>query len=147
VPIRFGTIEFHRKPVADLPPGRRSSMAFPIDDSIATWVWKLSDFAKVLLQGGMKSFCGTTLRGLVIIQFFLAANAGMLCAQSNFSTEGVTYRSNRTLVQHDGEWTPLSSAMEMPGGIKVFTNGMFQVNDGEARHLQEGRFFAPMATC
>src|SRR5437867_6931392 len=80
--------------MADLPPERRSSMAFPIDDSIAAWVWKqqepltintenerrFPDFAKVLLESGMKSFCGTALRALVIIQFFLAANAGMLCA-------------------------------------------------------------------
>ena len=36
----------------------------------------------------------TTLRGLVVIQFLLAANAGLLCAQSNFATEGVTCRTN-----------------------------------------------------
>src|SRR5437870_10871798 len=79
------------------------------------------------------------LRALVIIQFFLAANAGMLIAQSNFSKEGVTCRTNRTLVQRGGEWTLLSSEMTMPGGIKVFTNGTFQVNDGKARDLQEGQ--------
>ena len=83
------------------------------------------------------------LRGLVIIQFFLAANAGMLCAQSNFSKEGVTCRTNRTLVQRGGEWTLLSSEMTMPGGIKVFTNGTFQVNDGKARDLQEGQILRP----
>ena len=132
-------------------------MAFPIDDSIAAWVWKqqepltintenesrFPDFAKVLLESGMKSFCGTALRGLVILQFFLAANAGMLCAQSNFSKEGVTCRTNRTLVQRGGEWTLLSSEMTMPGGIKVFTNGTFQVNDGKARHLEEGQILRP----
>src|SRR6266404_3603784 len=85
----------------------------------------------------------TALRGRVIIQFFLAANAGMLCAQSNFSMEGVTCRTNRTLVQRGGEWTLLSSEMAMPGGIKVFTNGTFQVNDGKARHLQEGQILRP----
>ena len=128
-----------------------------MDDSIATWVWKhrepltintenesrFLDFAKVLLESGMKSFCGTALRGLVILQFFLAANAGMLCAQSNFSKEGVTCRTNRTLLQRGGEWTLLSSEMTMPGGIKVFTNGTFQVNDGKARHLQEGQILRP----
>src|SRR6266581_662076 len=50
-------------------------MAFPIDDSIAAWVWKqqepltintenerrFPDFAKVLLESGMKSFCGVPL--------------------------------------------------------------------------------------
>src|SRR5437879_1105635 len=139
--------------VADLPPERRSSMAFPIDDSIAAWVWKhqesltintenerrFPDFAKVLLESGMKSFCGTALRALVIIQFFLAANAGMLCAQSNFSKEDVTCRTNRTLVQCGGEWTLLSSELAMPGGIKVFLYVTFQGIDGNDRYMQQGR--------
>src|SRR6266436_1578861 len=61
--------------MADLPPDRRASMAFPIDGSIATWVWKhqepltinteneyrFPDFASVLLESGMKSFCGVPL--------------------------------------------------------------------------------------
>src|SRR6266404_7287621 len=61
--------------MADLPPERRASMAFPIDDSIAAWVWKhqepltinteserrFPDFAAVLLESGMKSFCGVPL--------------------------------------------------------------------------------------
>jgi len=61
--------------MADLPPDRRASMAFPIDDSIATWVWKhqepltinteneyrFPDFASVLLETGLKSFCGVPL--------------------------------------------------------------------------------------
>src|SRR5438477_3230723 len=61
--------------MADLPPERKASMSFPIDDSIATWVWKhqqpitinaeneprFPDFAAVLLESGMKSFCGVPL--------------------------------------------------------------------------------------
>jgi transcriptional regulator with GAF, ATPase, and Fis domain len=61
--------------MADLPSERRSSMAFPIDDSIAAWVWKhqepltinaenecrFPEFASVLLESGMKSFCGVPL--------------------------------------------------------------------------------------
>ncbi len=61
--------------MADLPPERRASMSFPMDDSIATWVWKhqepltintenerrFPDFATVLLESGMKSFCGVPL--------------------------------------------------------------------------------------
>ena len=61
--------------LADLPPDRGASMAFPIDDSIAAWVWKrqepltintenecrFPDFASVLLESGMKSFCGVPL--------------------------------------------------------------------------------------
>src|SRR5436190_5694030 len=56
--------------MADLPPERRASMSFPIDDSVATWVWKhqepltinaenesrFPDFSAVLLESGMKSF-------------------------------------------------------------------------------------------
>ncbi len=61
--------------MADLPPERRASMAFPMDDSIAAWVWKqqepltintdsdcrFPDFARRLLESGMKSFCGVPL--------------------------------------------------------------------------------------
>ena len=180
--------------MADIPAGLRVGMSFPVADSIAGWVWKnqqlltvnteaetrFPEFARALLEAGIKSFCGvplmianrrigvlglastkpdafrhfklqyvqrglkrTALRGRVIIQFFLAANAGILCAQSNFSTEGVTCRTNRTLVQRGGEWTLLDSEMTMPGGIKVFTNGTFQINDGKARHLQEGQILRP----
>ncbi len=61
--------------MADLPPEQSASMAFPMDDSIAAWVWKhqepltintenecrFPDFASVLLESGMKSFCGVPL--------------------------------------------------------------------------------------
>src|SRR5260370_20111344 len=61
--------------MADLTPERRACMSFPMDDSIATWVWKhqepltintenerrFPDFATVLLESGMKSFCGVPL--------------------------------------------------------------------------------------
>src|SRR5258708_21997952 len=61
--------------MADLPPERRASMAFPLDDSIAALVWKqqepltinvenerrFPDFATLLIESGMKSFCGVPL--------------------------------------------------------------------------------------
>jgi len=61
--------------MADLPPELRASMAFPMDDSIAAWVWKhqepltintqserrFPDFAGVLRDSGMESFCGVPL--------------------------------------------------------------------------------------
>jgi hypothetical protein len=78
-------------------------------------------------------------RGLIIFQSFLAANGALLFAQSNFSTEGVTCRTNRTLLQQGGEWRPLDTKMVMPGGITVFTNGTFQINAGKVRHLGEGQ--------
>jgi len=104
---------------------------------------KVSTNRTVQIKGKVKRYGRTALRGLVIIQFFLAANAGMLCAQSNFSKEGVTCRTNRTLIQRGGKWILLSSEMAMPGEIKVFTNGTFQVNDGKARHLEEGQILRP----
>ena len=81
----------------------------------------------------------TTLRVLAIIQVYLAANAGLLFAQANFATEGVTCRTNRSLVQHGAELTLLTAEMTMPGGIKVLTNGTFQVNGGKARLLKDGQ--------
>jgi transcriptional regulator with GAF, ATPase, and Fis domain len=61
--------------MADLAPELRTSMEFPVDDSIAAWVWqhqqpltintqsehRYPDFARVLLDAGMKSFCGVPL--------------------------------------------------------------------------------------
>jgi transcriptional regulator with GAF, ATPase, and Fis domain len=61
--------------MADLAPEMRTNMAFPVDDSIAAWVWKqqepltintesesrFPDFARVLRESGMKSFCGVPL--------------------------------------------------------------------------------------
>jgi hypothetical protein len=85
----------------------------------------------------------TTLRLLVVIQFFLAANAVLLFAQANASSEGVTGITNRTLLQRRGEWTLQESQMTMPGGIKVFTNGTFRVNNGKARHLHKGQILRP----
>ena len=81
----------------------------------------------------------TTLRALVIIQFFLAANAVLLFAQANSFTDGVICRTNRTLLQSGGEWTLLPAVMTMPGGIKVFTNGTFRVNEGKRRLLETGQ--------
>jgi hypothetical protein len=81
----------------------------------------------------------TTLRGLVVIEFLLAANAGLLCAQSSFFTEGVTCRTNRTLLQRGSERALLEAKMTMPGGIEVFTNGTFRISQGKTRHLQEGQ--------
>ena len=81
----------------------------------------------------------TTLRALVIVQFFLATNAVPLFAGPNSATEAVTCVTNRTLLQRGGEWTLLDSQMTMPGGITVFTNGTFQVNEGKTRRLEAGQ--------
>ncbi len=82
---------------------------------------------------------GTTLSVYVIVLSFLAATTALLPAQSTSSQENVTCRTNRTLLQHGGEWALLESEIAMPGGIKVFTNATFQINDGNVRHLREGQ--------
>jgi hypothetical protein len=76
---------------------------------------------------------------LVIIQLVLLASSGLLFAQASPSGEAVTCRTNRTLLQQSGGWTLLTNEMTMPGGIKVFTNGTFRVNDGKIRLLKEGQ--------
>ncbi|MDB6064042.1 MAG: Formate hydrogenlyase transcriptional activator [Pedosphaera sp.] len=61
--------------MADLPAGLKVGMDFPVADSIASWVWKrqlpitvnteaetrFPKFAKALLKGGIRSFCGVPL--------------------------------------------------------------------------------------
>jgi hypothetical protein len=81
----------------------------------------------------------TPLQTLAIIQIFLAASAALLFAEVNSSTEAVTCRTNTALVQRGNQWTPLTSEMTMPGGIKVFTNCEFQVNKGRTRRLEAGQ--------
>ena len=61
----------------------------------------------------------TTLRAVVIIQLFLAANTGLLYAQPNTFNEGFIGRTNRTLLQRGGEWTLLPAEMTLPAGILV----------------------------
>src|SRR5205085_4114260 len=61
--------------MADLPAKIRTGMDFPVEDSIAGWVWqhqqpltintdaetRFPEFAKALLEAGIKSFCGVPL--------------------------------------------------------------------------------------
>src|SRR6266404_7787617 len=61
--------------MADLPAGVRTGMDFPVEDSIAGWVWRhqqplsintdaetrFPKFARALLETGIKSFCGVPL--------------------------------------------------------------------------------------
>ncbi len=82
-------------------------------------------------------------RCLLVIQFSLIANTGMLFAQPNSSSEGVTCRTNCTLLIQGGEWTLLDEDVKMPGGIEVFTNCTFQINKGKERQLQEGQILRP----
>jgi formate hydrogenlyase transcriptional activator len=61
--------------MADLPAGLGAGMDFPVADSIASWVWKqqqplmidteaearFPEFARAMLEAGIKSFCGVPL--------------------------------------------------------------------------------------
>ena len=82
---------------------------------------------------------GSTLRALGIIQLLLAVNAKVVLAQTNISAEAATCRTNTTMLQSGGTWTRLMAEIEMPGGIRVFTNGTFRVNKGKERCLEEGQ--------
>jgi hypothetical protein len=78
-------------------------------------------------------------RLLLIISIFLGADAGWLLAQGEGSTAAVTCREDKILARHGAEWTPLTEEISLPGGIKVFTNGTFQVKEGKIRPLKEGQ--------
>ncbi len=81
----------------------------------------------------------THLRALAMTQFILAAAAGAVCAQGTSSLEAVTSRTNTTLLQRGGDWAPLTVKLAMPGGVEVFTNATFRVNEGKERRLKEGQ--------
>jgi hypothetical protein len=75
--------------------------------------------------------------GLVNILLFLAADVTLLFAQPHL--ESVTLRDNQILFRNGGDWKPLEEELTMPGEIKVFTNGTFQVKEGAFRLLKEGQ--------
>jgi hypothetical protein len=76
------------------------------------------------------------LRTLVILQFSLAPGGSLLFAQADLT---VMCHTNTTLLQQGGDWRSLTDDLEMPRGIKVFTNGTFQINEGKVRTLAEGQ--------
>jgi hypothetical protein len=79
------------------------------------------------------------LRGVVIVQAFLAAHAGKLLAEGNATAEAVICHTNRTLALQNREETLLTTTVTMPGGIEVFTNATFRVKEGKERSLREGQ--------
>ena len=92
----------------------------------------------------MVAICQTTgvmnaFRKILILQILLASDSALLLARANSSGDEVTCRTNATLVRSTGDWKPLESELKMPGGIQVFTNCTFQINEGKKRTLQEGQ--------
>jgi hypothetical protein len=76
------------------------------------------------------------LRTLAAVAF--AANTGLIFAQGDASTL-VLWRTNTALVQVRDQWEPIAEDLTMPGDIKVFTNGTFQIDEGKPRQLTEGQ--------
>ena len=96
---------------------------------------KMADF--LLHFGGMMKVC---LRVLVALQFLLAAGGGVALAQNISMPESVMIMTNRTLVKRGATLTLLAEPVQWAGGIKISTNGTYQVNGGKVRSLQEGQF-------
>src|SRR5437899_7881925 len=78
------------------------------------------------------------LRTLLLAAFSIAASTGVIFAQGGESTI-VMWRTNTALLQAGDEWDPLPQDLTMPGDIKVFINGTFQIDDGRPRQLKEGQ--------
>jgi hypothetical protein len=78
------------------------------------------------------------LKTLIVAALSMAANTGLIYAQGSASTV-VLWRTNTALLQAGDSWEPLPQDLTMPGDIKVFTNGTFQINDGKPRQLNEGQ--------
>jgi hypothetical protein len=70
--------------------------------------------------------------------FLFAANTHLIFAQGDASTV-VLWRTNTALLQTGNEWEALPDDMTMPGDIRVFTNGNFQIDDSKVRQLKEGQ--------
>src|SRR5690349_8071606 len=77
-------------------------------------------------------------RILLVISFGLLASSQSLFAQGGANIL-LMARTNTTLLQQGSDWVPLGEEPTLPGGVKVFTNATFQINDGKIRTLREGQ--------
>jgi len=76
---------------------------------------------------------------LLIISALLTTNPSLVFAQADASTEAVSCRTNRTLLESDGQLALLKGELSFSHDIKIFTNCTFQVNNGKTRSLEEGQ--------
>jgi len=81
----------------------------------------------------------TILLELLIISALLTANARLVLAQGDAPADAVSCRTNRTLLESDGQLALLKGELSFSHDIKVFTNCTFKVNNGKVRALQEGQ--------
>jgi hypothetical protein len=82
-------------------------------------------------------------RALAFFQLILIAGAARLQAQGADTTDGVICETNRSLLREGSSLTLLTNEMSMAGGIQVYTNGTFSVNEGKHRQLAEGQVLRP----
>jgi hypothetical protein len=81
----------------------------------------------------------TRLHVLVMAAIVLAAATGVACAQGASTLQAVTCRTNTSLLQRGAAWEPLTAKLILPGGIEVFTNATFCIDEGKERRLKEGQ--------
>jgi hypothetical protein len=76
---------------------------------------------------------------LLIISALLTATVSQVFAQANAAQEAVSCRTNRTVLERDGQLELLKEELSFSHDIKVLTNCTFRVNNGKIRPLQEGQ--------
>jgi hypothetical protein len=81
----------------------------------------------------------TTLQTVIMFQLFLGTSAVLALAQSNYSGDAVTCRTNKTQLRQGENYEALTNTMKLAPDIKVFTNCTFRVNEGKDRPLREGQ--------
>jgi hypothetical protein len=84
-----------------------------------------------------------TLPAATLTHLVLAMTAGMLAAQDNSPEEAVTRRGDELLAKRGGQWVALTNTTTLPGGIQVFTNFTFRVQEGKERPLKPGQIIRP----
>jgi formate hydrogenlyase transcriptional activator len=125
--------------MADLPVGLRVGMSFPAADSIADWVWKrqqlltvnteaetrFPEFARALLEAGIKSFCGVPL-------MIASRRIGVLGLAS---TKSDAFRDFKLQFMQRGSQETASDAGNLPD-FQNPTNSHRERN-GEPKYLKE----------
>ena len=69
----------------------------------------------------------------------ILGGAASLCAQEVISAERVSFKGGKVMILQDGKSVETTNDVTVPGGICVTTNGVFTLNKGKERQLQEGQ--------
>jgi hypothetical protein len=75
----------------------------------------------------------------IAVAALLISGAGSLCAQEAVPVESVAFTGGKVLIPQDGKSVEATNDVTLPGGVYVATNGVFTVNKGKERQLQEGQ--------